>query len=81
MGDNCVYPGVSRSFVKSGCNAELGGDSFETGEVIAGEGLLCVCGMGHNRVSLLLGTEKALLITSPGAFSIFIMREKVHTVN
>jgi hypothetical protein len=31
VSDDCVYPGVSRSFVPSGCNATFGGDSFEAG--------------------------------------------------
>jgi hypothetical protein len=48
VGDDCVYPGFSRSFVPGGCYATFGSDSFETGEVIAGEGLLCVGWMGHN---------------------------------
>ncbi|MEH1947358.1 MAG: hypothetical protein V7K77_10435 [Nostoc sp.] len=34
-GDDCVYPGVIRSFVPGGCYAEFCGDSFEAGEALA----------------------------------------------
>ncbi len=47
VGDDCVYPGLGRSFVKSGCYAEFSGDSFEALEVVTAKGLLCVGWMGH----------------------------------
>lgn len=48
VGDDCVYPGFSPSFVPGGCNAEFGGNSFEAGEGVAAEGLLCVFGICHD---------------------------------
>ncbi len=48
VSDDCIYPVFSRSFVKSRCYAEFGGNSFEAGEIIVGKGLLCVGWMGHN---------------------------------
>jgi hypothetical protein len=68
MGDDCVYPGFSTSFIPSGCYTQFGGDSFEAGEGVTAKGLLCVGWMGHNEDSLLLGTEKALLIGRRGRF-------------
>jgi hypothetical protein len=52
VGDDCVYPGVSCSFVKSGCCAKVSGNSFEAGESVTGKGLLCVGWMRHNEDSL-----------------------------
>ncbi len=48
VGDDCIYPGFSRSSVAGGYYAAFSSDSFETGEIIAAKGLLCVGWMGHN---------------------------------